>query len=96
MNEKIYYIYIMTNPSHTVLYVGMTNNIVRRVWEHKQHVVEGFTKKYNCSELIFYESCGEVLDALEREKQLKKWSRKKKEELIFATNPDWNDLSDDF
>ncbi len=94
MPEKSYFVYIMTNPSHTVLYIGITNSIQRRVFEHKEKLTDGFTKKYNCVELIYVEETNDVGDALEREKQLKKWSRKKKERLINRVNPEWKDLSD--
>jgi|GEM_PF-144739 len=94
--EKTYFVYILTNPSHTVLYIGVTNNLVRRVFEHKQKIISGFTQKYNCIELIYYEQTSQVISAIEREKQLKQWNRKKKENLIKILNPKWTDLSVDF
>ncbi len=93
--ERTYFVYILTNPSHTVLYIGVTNNLARRLFEHKQKVVKGFTEKYNCTELIYYERTSQVISAIEREKQLKRWSRKKKENLIKTMNPEWKDLSMD-
>jgi putative endonuclease len=93
MNE--YYIYIMTNKSET-LYVGVTNNLQRRVLEHKDHLVEGFTKKYNITKLVYYGITNDVREAIAREKQIKGWLRQKKIDLIESTNPEWNDLSKDW
>ena len=76
-----------------VLYLGVTNNLIRRVYEHKHSLIEGFTKKYNCKRLIYFESSDDIKVILEREKQIKKWSRKKKVWLINKINPEWNDLS---
>ncbi|MEI7621196.1 MAG: GIY-YIG nuclease family protein [Candidatus Moraniibacteriota bacterium] len=88
---KKYYVYILTNKSGT-LYIGVTGNLQRRIWEHKNKVVEGFTKKYNIDKLIYFEQTENVMSALEREKQLKKWKRQKKEVLISKANPKWEDL----
>ncbi len=96
MEEKFYYIYILTNSSEAVLYVGVTNNLIRRMHEHQNKLIEGFTKKYNCTKLIYYEVTNDVYAALEREKQIKKWNRKKKEHLVNLDNPEWKDLSVDF
>ena len=96
MEEKFYYIYILTNSSEAVLYVGVTNNLIRRMHEHQNKLIEGFTKKYNCTKLIYYEVTNDVYAALEREKQIKKWNRKKKEHLVSLDNPEWKDLSVDF
>ncbi|MEI6296678.1 MAG: GIY-YIG nuclease family protein [bacterium] len=93
MKNHIYYIYILASHSGT-LYIGVTNNLERRISEHKQGLVEGFTKKYACSRLIYYEECGDVNQAITREKQLKNWNRKKKEVLIKTLNPQWNDLAE--
>lgn len=82
----------MASESGT-LYIGMTNNLERRVSEHKQGLVEGFTKKYNCNRLIYYENYSDVNESILREKQLKKWNRTKKENLIKKLNPQWKDLS---
>ncbi len=83
----------MTNHSRT-LYIGVTSNIVGRVWQHKNKAVEGFTKKYNIDKLVYFEQTENVWAALEREKQLKKWSRIKKVVLIERENPEWDDLYD--
>jgi putative endonuclease len=88
-----YYVYIMTNTVGTVLYIGMTNDLERRVAEHKTLSVEGFTAKYRCTDLVYYEIYHDPTSAIAREKQLKKWSRVKKEGLIYKMNPGWNDLS---
>ena len=90
--SKEYYVYIMTNKSRT-LYTGVTNNLMRRVYEHKNKLVEGFTKKYNIQFLVYYESTSSVHEALEREKQIKGWLRAKKIALIDSMNPQWKDLS---
>ena len=74
------------------LYVGVTNNLSRRIQEHKQNLKPGFTKKYGCKKLVYYESYTNINEALQREKQIKKWSRKKKERLIKGLNPHWEDL----
>lgn len=89
--EYEFYVYIMASNSGT-LYTGVTNNLIRRVEEHKQGKIEGFTKKYKCNKLIYYEYYEFIYDALEREKQLKNWNRKKKEELIRSINPHWHNL----
>jgi putative endonuclease len=88
-----YYVYIMTNRSGT-LYVGMTNDIRRRVWQHKHKLIQGFTKRYNITRLVYYEETPDVASAIAREKQIKGWLRKKKTALIESCNPDWKDLSD--
>ena len=90
---KQYYVYIMTNKSRT-LYTGVTNNIRRRVFEHKHHLVDGFTKKYNITKLVYYEETNDVREAIAREKQIKGWLRKKKIAIIEAMNPEWEDLSE--
>ncbi|AFN75917.1 excinuclease ABC subunit C [Melioribacter roseus P3M-2] len=89
---KSYYVYIMTNKSKT-LYTGITNNLIRRVYEHKNKLMPGFTSKYNITKLIYYEEFNDVKKAIEREKQIKGWLRKKKIELIEKENPEWKDLS---
>ena len=88
---KDYYIYILTNKSKT-LYTGITNNLNRRVYEHKNKLIEGFTKKYNIDKLIYFELFNNPKDAIRREKQIKGWIRKKKIELIESMNPEWKDL----
>ena len=91
-----YYVYILSNKNNNVLYVGVTNNLIRRIEEHKSKVVEGFTQKYNVDKLVYYEQTEDVNSALEREKILKKWSRIKKVNLINMKNPEWKDLVADF
>ena len=95
MDERRYYVYILSNQSNTVLYVGMTNDLKRRVWEHKQGKVDGFTKQYRVNKLVYYEVGEYVISVLEREKQLKSLLRNKKVALIQAFNPDWHDLYDE-
>jgi len=92
-HTKNYYVYILTNYEKTVLYIGVTNNLERRLSEHKQELIDGFTKKYKCKYLMYYEDYSDVNDAIAREKQLKRWVRTKKENLINKLNPDWKDLS---
>jgi putative endonuclease len=87
-----YYVYIMTNKSRT-LYTGVTNDLARRVYEHKQKLLPGFTSKYNITKLVYFEATEDVYAALNREKQIKGWLRDKKIALIEAANPDWKDLS---
>jgi len=84
----------MTNKSKT-LYIGVTDNLERRVYEHKNKLIEGFTKKYNITKLVYYEMTNDVLSAIEREKQIKGWLRRKKIALIEAVNPKWADLSEE-
>ena len=95
MRDHNYFIYIVTNKNKTVLYIGVTNDLQRRVYEHEQGLVSGFTKKYNCHYLIYYEHFQDINDAIEREKVLKKWRREKKDNLINEFNPDWKFLNDD-
>ena len=90
-----YYVYIMTNKSRT-LYTGVTNNLERRVHEHKQKLIPGFTTKYNISRLVFFEATQDIRAAIEREKQIKGWLRSKKIALIESVNPQWEDLSSKF
>ena len=90
-----YYVYILTNKSNRVLYVGVTNDLIRRVYEHKGKFVEGFTKKYNVDKLVYYEVCEDIESAILREKQLKDGSRLKKMRLIETMNAEWCDLYED-
>ena len=90
MNE--YYVYIATNKSHT-LYVGVTNDLERRIYEHKNKCIPGFTYKYNITQLVYFETAGDINDAIAREKQIKGWLRRKKIALIESMNPNWDDLS---
>ena len=88
-----YYVYMMTNSHKNLLYTGITNDLVRRVYEHKYHLDKGsFTDKYNIEYLIYFESTSDVTAAIEREKQIKGWNRKRKEKLIASKNPTWDDL----
>ena len=90
-----YYVYILTNIHRTVLYTGVTRDLVRRVYEHKYHLDKNsFTAKYNVEFLVYYESTSDVEAAIEREKQIKGWNRKRKEKLIETKNPNWVDLYD--
>ena len=89
----MYYVYILSNWDDSVLYIGVTNDLVRRLYEHKNHLIDGFTKKYNVNKLVYYEHTSDVRSAIEREKQLKGWTRAKKNTLIQKANPDWKDLS---
>lgn len=90
-----YYIYIMTNHSGT-LYTGVTNDLERRVFQHKHKTLKGFTRKYNITRLVYYEHTHDVASALFREKQIKGWVREKKIKLIESENPEWNDLSENW
>ena len=95
MNEQ-YYVYVVTNKSNKVIYTGVINNLVRRMFEHKNKLVEGFTKKYNLTKLVYYEVTNNVESAIGREKQLKNWHRNWKINLITQFNPEWEDLSEEF
>ena len=90
--DRVYCVYIMTNKHHTVLYTGVTNNLVRRVMEHQEKKVKGFTQRYNVTKLVWYDYTTDVSQAIEREKQIKAGSRQKKIDLIEEMNPEWQDL----
>lgn len=90
----MYYVYILTNKSNEVLYIGVTNNLSRRVCEHKNEEVEGFTKRYHLHKLVFFEEFSDINDAIACEKRLKRWTRAKKNALIESKNPNWKDLSE--
>jgi len=90
---KDFYVYILTNKSKT-LYTGITNDLNRRLYEHKNKLINGFTKKYNLDRLIYFEMFNHPDDAIRREKQIKGWLRKKKSALVETMNPEWKDLSD--
>lgn len=92
--EKRYYVYLLTNWNHRVMYVGVTNDLRRRLYEHQDKLVKGFTEKYNVNKLVYYEETNDVTAAIAREKEIKKWRREKKNKLVFGVNPEWNDLSD--
>jgi putative endonuclease len=87
-----FHVYILSNKIEGSLYIGITNNLVRRIYEHKQKITDGFTKKYNLTKLVYAEEFDSVNDAITREKQLKNWHRKWKINLIESINPNWNDL----
>ena len=91
-----YCVYIMTNWKHTTLYIGVTNDLERRVAQHRSHALKGFTDTYNLEKLVYYEECPQVDDAIKREKQLKGWTRAKKNRLIERMNPHWRDLAADW
>jgi putative endonuclease len=90
---KTFYVYMMTNRSRVVLYTGITNDLTRRVWEHQNAEVKGFTKTYKVNRLVYYESCEDPRDAIAREKEIKSWRRSKKNALVETLNPKWVDLS---
>ena len=91
--ERCYYVYMLTNWNNRVMYVGVTNDLRRRLYEHQNKLVEGFTGKYNVTKLVYYETINDIIAALTREKEIKKWRRKKENNLVVAVNPEWNDLS---
>jgi putative endonuclease len=95
MNAKTYFVYIMTNRRNGTLYIGVTNDIIRRVGEHRAGEVEGFTKKYALKRLVYFETFNSIDDAIHREKRLKTWLRAWKVRLIHQNNPEWNDLWED-
>ncbi len=92
-NVHQYFVYMMTNRWHNVLYTGVTNSLERRVWQHKNGAMPGFTKQYNCDSLVYFEVFEDIKHAIAREKQIKAWNRAKKDALIATTNPDWKDLA---
>jgi len=90
------YVYFMTNKNNTVIYIGITSNLIKRVYQHKTKSHKGFTNKYNCDKLVYFEEFEDINQAIIREKQLKAGNRKRKEELINIENSNWNDLSDEW
>lgn len=94
MTNKTYYVYILVSKRNGTLYVGVTNDLQRRIFEHKNNVIKGFTEKYNIHKLIYHEETNDVKVAIEREKQIKSWSRKKKISLIEKKNPAWRNLTE--
>ena len=90
---KSYFVYMITNTYNNVLYIGMTNNLERRIYEHKNKLIKGFSEKYNPCKLVYFEETGDVNAAIRREKQIKCWVRAKKDTLINGINSDWLDLS---
>jgi putative endonuclease len=91
-----YFVYILTNKSNKILYIGVTNNLERRMYEHRNKMVDGFTKRYNLTKLIYFEETSDIRSAIEKEKQLKNWHRDWKITLINRFNPNWDDLSQGF
>jgi len=94
LKDHNYYVYILTNNNKTVLYTGVTNNLERKIYEHKNGINKGFTKKYNVNNLVYYEIQNDINEAIKREKQIKAGSRKKKINLINSINPGWEDLAE--
>ncbi len=92
MLTKTYYLYMMSNFTNSVIYTGVTNNLERRVYEHKNKMIKGFTERYNVNKLVYYEACQDIASAIAREKQVKAGSRRKKEDLINSINPEWREL----
>ena len=92
---KRYYVYILASKRNGTLYIGVTNNLIRRIYEHKTDLIGGFTKKYNVYWLVYYEGFDDIKAAIQHEKRLKKWNRKWKLELIEKENPEWKDLYED-
>ncbi len=91
-----YYVYILTNWNNHVMYVGVTNNLQRRIYEHKEKLIDGFTSKYNVNKLVYYEETADIKSAISREKELKGWRRSKKDALVATMNQNWEDLSKDW
>ena len=89
---KTCYVYILTNEYNNVMYIGVTNDLKRRVYEHKTGLTDGFTKRYSVHKLVYTESCNDIYAAIEREKQLKRWRREKKNALVEAVNPEWKEI----
>lgn len=92
--DNNYYVYILTNDNNKVMYIGVTNDLRRRLYEHRTHIAGGFTKKYKTHKLVYFEHTTDINAAIKREKQLKGWKRDKKNALVEAINPEWNDLSE--
>ena len=93
---NLYYVYMLTNWNNKVLYTGVTNNLERRIYEHKNKLVKGFTEKYNVNKLVYFEYTSDVNSAIAREKEIKGWTRQKKNQLVQGVNPLWKDLSEKF
>ena len=89
----MYFVYILSNWDDSVLYIGVTSDLEERLYEHRNHLVDGFTKKYNVHKLVYFEESSDIKSAIAREKQLKGWTRRKKNELIKKNNPEWKDLT---
>jgi putative endonuclease len=93
--QKTYYVYLLSNWNNKALYIGVTNDLQRRIHEHRQKLIPGFTEKYNVNKLVYYEETSDVISAISREKELKKWRREKKNALVNSVNPEWKDLNVD-
>lgn len=91
---KNYFVYFLTNWNNKVMYIGVTNDLTRRLYEHKNKLVDGFTSKYNLCKLVYFEQTNDVNAAIAREKEIKKWRREKKNKLVEMINPAWKDLSE--
>ena len=90
--QRRYYVYILSNTHHTVLYTGVTGDLIRRIWQHREKEIAGFTSQYGIVKLIYFEEYNDPMRAIEREKQIKSWSRRKKVGLVNESNPSWSDL----
>jgi len=93
VEDKKYYVYLLTNWNNKVMYIGVTSNLTKRIYEHKNKLVKGFTEKYKINKLVYFEETTDVMTALQREKEIKKWRREKKNQLVNQVNPRWKDLS---
>jgi putative endonuclease len=93
--DKSSYVYILASEPYGTLYIGVTSNLIKRVWEHREGVIDGFSKQYGVKQLAWFEIHSEILEAIKREKQIKKWNRDWKVNLIQQSNPDWRDLFDE-
>ena len=93
MFQNTYYVYILTNQYNNVMYVGITNDLKRRVYEHRNELVDGFTKRYHVHKLVYYECSGDVTSAIAREKEIKGWTRAKKNALVESKNPNWEEIT---
>ena len=93
MFYKYYFVYILTTNNNKVMYVGVTNNLQRRLYEHQQEIADSFTKRYHIHKLVYFEETNEIESAIAREKQIKGWTRAKKNALVESKNPEWKDLS---
>jgi putative endonuclease len=95
-SERSYFVYLLTTWNNKAMYVGVTNDLERRIYEHKNKVLNGFTEKYNINKLVYFEHTTDVTAALEREKEIKKWRSEKKNNLVQDQNPSWKDLSEEW
>jgi len=91
---KTYYVYLITNWSNKVLYIGVTSNLEQRIYQHKNKLINGFTRKYNINKLVYFEQTNDINSAITREKEIKKWRREKKDDLVKSKNKTWDDLSE--